>query len=121
MSEESLWLEGLVTVEADEDLPLEHVAPSRDLKVGTRVQLKEMPHDPAPIAPGTLGTVTEIKKFDPPTPASHSVWDKDGKPVKTNIPGPDIVMQVQVDWDDGRKLALLIPKDEYEVIDDGDR
>lgn len=101
----------------NEDLPLD--ALNRQLEVGMRVRMGAMPHDPLPVPEGTMGTITEIKHFDPPLSATYSVWE-DGKPVKTGIPAEDIEVKVWVDWDNGRSLSLLLPKDDFEIIGDAD-
>ena len=54
-----------------------------------------MPDDPDPIPPGTMGTVTSIKK--------HGT-------------GRDAWVQVEVDWDNGRKLMLSIPPDRIKIL-----
>lgn len=59
--------------------------------VGDRIRLIRMPHDPDPILPGSLGTVTGV--FDHPE-----------------------LGQIQVDWDNGRFLALATRVDTYEII-----
>jgi hypothetical protein len=58
-------------------------------EVGTRIRLIEMPHDPNPIEPGTLGTVTSVHE-------------------KTR--------QIGVKWDNGRGLFLIIGVDKFEVV-----
>lgn len=60
------------------------------VKPGDRVRLIHMPSDPDPINPGATGTVVAVVGGDFP--------------------------QVQVDWDDGRSLALLPGVDDFEVI-----
>lgn len=56
--------------------------------VGRRVVLEEMPDDPCPILPGSTGTVTGI----------------------------DDMMNVRMQWDDGRTLSLLPGIDKYRII-----
>lgn len=63
-------------------------------EVGDRIELLEMPNDPAPIEKGSLGTVTGVPKSG------------------------DTVLQVQVDWDNGRRLALVPEADRWRIIDD---
>jgi len=55
-----------------------------------RVELVEMLDDPAPIPPGTKGTVRKVRKF------LHrgSAW-----------------FQIDVDWDNQRTLACVVPPD----------
>ena len=66
---------------------------------GDRIRLLAMPDDPAPIPPGTSGTVRSVKRHD----IDPNAW-----------------LQVDVDWDNGRSLMISVPPDEYEVIS-GDR
>ena len=66
---------------------------------GDRIRLLAMPDDPAPISPGTTGTVRFVKR--------HGT-------------GPNAWLQVDVEWDNGRSLMISVPPDEYEVIS-GDR
>jgi hypothetical protein len=87
------------------------------LHIGQRIQLVEMPHDPCPIDPGTTGTVTKVTVYDHPQPSSYSIWE-DGKPVVTGLRGPPTEAEIQVAWDDGRKLSLLVPKDRFILVDD---
>jgi hypothetical protein len=63
---------------------------------GDRIRLVAMPDDPNPIPPGAVGTVTAVRQ--------HGPW-----------------AQVDVDWDNGRKLMLVVPPDEVEVIPDAVR
>ena len=56
---------------------------------GTRIMLLDMPGDPDPVAPGTLGTVLE--SFSPD--------------------------QICVDWDNGRSLNLIVGVDSYRVVE----
>jgi len=65
-------------------------------KVGDRVRLVQMPDDPAPIIPGTRGTVTYVTEL-------HMIGDK---------------YQIGVAWDDGRTLSMVVPPDVYEVVDE---
>ena len=62
------------------------------LKVGDRIRLIQMIDDPDPIPAGTIGTVTEIH--------IHSDWT-----------------QIDVSWENGRKLMLVSPPDKFEIID----
>lgn len=61
------------------------------LHPGDRIRLVVMPQDPDPVQPGTTGTVAAIRP--------HRTWT-----------------QVDVDWDNGRKLMLSVPPDQYEII-----
>ena len=57
-----------------------------ELKVGDRIRLLQLIDDPDPIPVGTMGVVTEIHV--------HSDW-----------------AQIEVDWDNGRRLMLVSPPD----------
>lgn len=85
-------------------------------KVGDRIRLLLMPHDPDPIPPGSLGTVTRVVEHYTPLPSSHSLW-VDGAPIVTQLLSPDATAQIGVEWDNGRSLSLSIPMDTFEVID----
>ena len=61
---------------------------------GDRIRLINMPDDPNPIEPNTTGTVTSIDTI--------------------NMFGED---HLNVDWDNGRNLNLIVGVDEFEVID----
>jgi hypothetical protein len=61
---------------------------------GDRIRLINMPDDPKPIEPNTTGTVTSIDTI--------------------NMFGED---HLNVDWDNGRWLNLIVGIDEFEVID----
>ena len=61
------------------------------MKAGDRIMLVQMSNDPDPILPGAQGTVRDVNTF--------TGW-----------------IQVWVDWDNGRKLALCIPPDSARVI-----
>jgi hypothetical protein len=61
---------------------------------GDRIRLINMPDDPNPIEPNTTGTVTSINTI--------------------NMFGED---HLNVDWDNGRWLNLIVGIDEFEVID----
>jgi len=58
---------------------------------GDRIRLVAMPDDPDPIPPGTIGTITSVWQ--------HRTW-----------------AQVDVNWDNGRKLMLAVPPDQFETI-----
>jgi hypothetical protein len=60
------------------------------VKTGGRVRLIHMPSDPDPIRPGATGTVIAVCGGDFP--------------------------QIQVQWDNGRSLALLPGVDDFEII-----
>jgi hypothetical protein len=63
------------------------------LQPGDRIRLVEMPDDPAPILPGTTGTVVWVRE--------QGTW-----------------LQVGVAWDNGRTLMLSMPPDRVEVLAD---
>ena len=60
-------------------------------KVGDRIRLIHMPEDPDPIPYGSLGTIHAIHL--------HHGWT-----------------QVEVDWDNGRRLMLSLPDDVIEIV-----
>lgn len=64
------------------------------LKTGDRIRLISMPLDPDPIPKGTLGVVLRVH--------DHGDWQ-----------------QVEVAWDNGRKLMLTMPDDCVAVVDTG--
>lgn len=57
--------------------------------IGERIRLVEMPNDPCPIEPGSLGTILFVS------------------------PGPG---QIGVEWDSGRTLHLVIGVDVFEIV-----
>lgn len=61
-------------------------------KVGQRIRLLEMPHEPDPLPAGACGTVRDVVSVGKDT------W------------------QVEVAWDGGRKLCLAIPPDRWEPL-----
>ncbi len=63
----------------------------RTLKPGDRVRLISMPDDVNPVPVGTLGVVLKV--------INHGEWQ-----------------QVEVAWDNGRKLMLSMPDDCVEVV-----
>ena len=58
---------------------------------GDRIRLLAMPDDPDPVPPGTTGTITAVRQ--------QGTW-----------------AQVDVDWDNGRKLMLAVPPDQFEIL-----
>jgi hypothetical protein len=60
---------------------------------GDRIRLVAMPDDPDPVPSGTAGTVTAVRQ--------HGTW-----------------AQVDVAWDNGRTLMLVVPPDQCKVIPD---
>ena len=66
-----------------------------NIKEGDRVELLEMNNDPRPIAAGEKGTVSRV-----------------------NFNGPEWTHQINVDWDNGRKLNLLPYEDKFKIIKD---
>lgn len=83
--------------------------------VGDRIRLIEMPHDPAPLAVGETGTVTRITLHHPPLRASRSEW-KDGRPIRTGLPAPDVEATLDVEWDNGSSRSLLLPADRFAIV-----
>jgi len=63
----------------------------RSLKTGDRIRLISMPGDPNPLPAGSLGVVLRV--------IDHGDWQ-----------------QVEVAWDNGRKLMLAMPEDCVEVL-----
>jgi hypothetical protein len=61
-----------------------------NLKQGDRIECVNMPDDPDPILPGTRGTVAYALPLG-------DQW------------------QIEVDWDNGRCLYLLVPPDTYRI------
>ena len=61
------------------------------LEKGDRIRLVTMPSDPDPIPIGSLGTVVDVHE--------HNDWT-----------------QVEVDWDSGRSLMLVLPTDRVEIV-----
>lgn len=59
--------------------------------VGDRIRLTSRMIDPDPIPVGSTGTVTHVN----PT---------------------HFYAQVSVDWDNGRKLMMIVPPDTYEAV-----
>ena len=62
------------------------------LKKGDRIRLVSMPQDPDPIPVGTKGVVTAIH--------IHKGWT-----------------QLEVAWEIGRSLMLVVPPDQFEVVE----
>ncbi|NLS92727.1 MAG: DUF4314 domain-containing protein [Planctomycetaceae bacterium] len=60
-------------------------------KPGDRIRLLAMNDDPDPIEPGTTGTVVSVRQ--------QGTW-----------------AQVDVKWDNGRTLMLVVPPDRFEVV-----
>jgi hypothetical protein len=56
-----------------------------------------MPDDSNPIAPGAEGTVRSVRRHK----TGQNAW-----------------LQVDVDWDNGRKLMLAVPPDRFEILSD---
>ena len=65
---------------------------------GDRIRLVAMPDDPGPIPAGSTGTVTAVRDCGS---------------------GPAAWFQVDVDRDNGRKLMLSMPPDQFEVLPGG--
>ena len=67
------------------------------VRIGDRIRLVAMPHDPAPQQIGELGTVTGCHRNG----------------------GDDGWFQIDVAWDNGRSLMLAAPPDQFEIIERG--
>jgi len=61
--------------------------------IGARIRLLEMQNDPDPIPVGTCGVITDMHV--------HDGW-----------------LQIEVDWENGRKLMLTVPPDRFEVVNE---
>lgn len=86
-------------------------------KTGDRIRLIEMPWDCSPPPPGTEGTVTGVNRHVPPLRASRSEWE-DGRPIRTQLPAPDVEATIDVNWDNGSSLALIVPADQFTLIEE---
>lgn len=62
--------------------------------IGSRIRLISMPDDPDPVPPGTTGTVTGC----------------------VELSSDPYSMQIQVDWDNGRSLNLIVPPDTFSFV-----
>lgn len=69
---------------------------TQTLRIGDRIRLIEMVDDPDPIPVGATGTVMGISHHDD---------------------GDDVWHQIDVDWDHGRTLMLVLPLDRIEIMD----
>lgn len=67
-----------------------------DTAVGRRVRLLKMDDDPDPVPEGTEGTIRMYLE-----------------------PQGDVIpyAQISVDWDNGRKLMMCVPPDEFSYVD----
>ena len=65
------------------------------VRIGDRIRLVAMPHDPRPQKVGELGTVTGCRR---------------------NGSGSDCWFQIEVAWDNGRTLMLVSPPDQFEIV-----
>ena len=68
------------------------------VRIGDRIRLVAMPHDPHPQQVGELGTVTGCRRNG----------------------GDEGWFQIDVAWDNGRSLMLASPPDEFEIVSRGD-
>jgi hypothetical protein len=57
--------------------------------IGKRIKIEEMVDEPFPVEPNTMGTITNV--------------------------GYDII---NVKWDNGRSLGVVIGEDRYEIMED---
>jgi hypothetical protein len=62
---------------------------------GDRIRLLSMLDDPNPIPPGQIGTVVGVARH-----GGRDAWD-----------------QIDVEWDSGRKLMLVSPPDQFEIVE----
>ena len=60
---------------------------------GDRIRLVSMHEDPDPIRPGEVGTILEVR------PCERDTW-----------------LQIEVTWDNGRTLMLVVPPDRFELV-----
>lgn len=67
------------------------------MKIGDTIELLEMPNDPNPIPVGTNGVVRGMKHIDTSGPKGS-------------------FYQVDVDWENDRKLMLVIPPDKVRIL-----
>lgn len=67
-------------------------------RVGDRVRLDDMPHDPDPLLPGALGTVEGAIDLE--------LGDR-----------ARAFTQVYVRWDNGRTLSCVVPPDRLTVVE----
>ena len=70
-------------------------------KPGDRIRLLAMHDDPDPIQMGSVGTVVRVDRHG----GGREVWH-----------------QIDVDWDNGRRLMLVSPPDQFAIVgtsDDG--
>lgn len=68
---------------------------TQTLRVGDRIRLLEMTGDPDPIAAGATGTVASISHYED---------------------GDELWHQIDVDWDHGRTLLLVMPPDRVTIV-----
>lgn len=64
---------------------------------GDRIELASMLNDPDPVPVGTRGTVAFVHRVG----SDSNAW-----------------LQVDVDWDNGRQLMLVVPPDEFVFVSD---
>ena len=62
------------------------------MKVGDTIELIAMPEDPDPIRVGTKGTIKHIGR---------------------EFQG---IRQIDVEWENGRKLMLSVPPDQFKIV-----
>lgn len=70
---------------------------------GDRIELIHMPDDPCPIVSGATGTVRAVREFN-----------------FGQACGLPRVLQIGVEWDNGRTLQLIVPPDTFRIIGRGD-
>ena len=69
-------------------MPFSFVKELSHYLIGKRVKVNNMVNEPHPIESGTIGTITNV--------------------------GYDVI---NVKWDNGRSLGLIIGEDDYEILD----
>lgn len=69
----------------------------REPRPGDRIELVSMHDDPDPVPVGAKGTVTLVHRVG----AKSNAW-----------------LQVDIDWDNGRQLMLVVPPDEFVFVDE---
>lgn len=70
------------------------------VKTGDRIELVLMEDDPCPIPAGARGTV---------------LWQTDLSCMGGHYKGQS---QIAVNWDNGRSLSLITPKDKFKIIEE---
>lgn len=66
---------------------------NQEYSPGDRIRMVQMAPDPLPIEPGSLGTITRVQQ------------------------GLYFSLQIDVKWDNGRSLSVILPDDKIELVD----